>query len=213
MKRHLAALLMFVPVWLIAATETPVKIKLAQRSVSASGITPNGNAAVLAVARSRNQIGLQVFHWRMVVRDDDGDGVITIPLNQDLARNSVWAVVDVETGRTSIARPEGSPFTSIAFPTGTLKRDEKGDIERFQTGREFVDAILVRPKGGVWTFAGREGGSNDDDKTPDGKLSFKTISMQSLLGKSSPPPHFNKKDVFIIIDPQRMEYYSTEVSE
>ncbi|HWW62518.1 MAG TPA: hypothetical protein VN181_14190 [Thermoanaerobaculia bacterium] len=200
---------LFVTSVFAANDETPIIIMLSARSVTATGIKPGGEAAVLAIARYRTDTGVQVRHWRNVVRDDDGDGAVSVALTRDLSSNSVWAFVDIDSGRTAIATPDGSRFVAVPFPAGVLKKN--GNLDRYQSGREWVDALLVRPKVGVWGFAGGDGGAADDDLEADGRLTFNTEKMQKLAGNAPAPSKFNHRDVFILIDPQRMEYSSTEV--
>lgn len=119
-------------------------------AVTAAGVTPKGTVAFFAFGFNPLQTARETARLSAVVRDEHGDGTVTFQLTKPLPVVSICAVVDMTTGRVTIAGPPGYEFGRTIAPAGGLKRDATGAIERWDSGRTWVEVLCVRRGVGAW---------------------------------------------------------------
>lgn len=186
------------------------------QSLVASGLTPGGEAVWLGVSRELDGWVTKVVHWQGRVKDDDGDGVVTLELGEPVPPASAWVVIDLASGEMGLAAPEGSPAAEVPFPPDGIQVGADGPQgvvpDRFLDARSQLSLLVVRPGTGAWWERLGDGGEADDDGQTDGVV---TASLEKLpaLGDGGPAPaHLAAGDLVVAIDPDRLELYATRLS-
>ena len=191
----------------VAAAVEPV-ISFAPEAVTVSGLTPGGKVVWFSVAREIAERTATLVRREKIAADEDGDGAVTLELGRPVPFQSIWVAVDLATGASAVAVPEGYPLRLIELPGHSAGRGGGGQPDWVEDGRGFVEILLVRPGegGGVWGATVGDGGEADDDGAYDGRL---VVSLARLRGVGSislaAPERFSPRDVLVIIDPNRME--------
>jgi hypothetical protein len=78
--------------------------------------------------------------------------------------------------------------------------------------RDDLEVLLVRPGVGAWTLRVADGGANDGDGILNMNLRTTLERMERLYG-ADPVPHparVQVKDLLILIDPHRLDYFVKE---
>ena len=201
----------------VHAAQTPgaaVTVEVSGTKVTASGITPNGQAVFFGMMRARKDDRAFLMRHDSTVTDTDGDGVVTLDLQHTVPWKSVWSVVDFTSGRYGIAAPPG-------FPRLALRRDEKpiplnnGQLTHLDLATTTLELLVVRPGTGAWTQMLGDGTPFDDDKTPNGKVKAKaagSLPMSAFKDKAA-PEKFEKDDVIVLIDRVTLQFFAGQVGE
>ncbi len=198
-------LLMAVP--LVPAAAAPALI-LEPQAVTASGVTPKGRVVWFSVAREISRRAATIVPRIELAADEDGDGKVRLELAKDVPLQSIWFVVDLETGQASVAAPEGFDLQETEFPARAIP----AALNRLDLERRFLYAVLVRPGTGAWMLRAGDGGASDDDGEPDGTLRARLASFKGL-GDSpqAPPTRVVARDLLLVIDPNRMDFLRFQV--
>lgn len=172
-------------------------------AVLAQGITPKGRVVWFSVAREISRQSATVVPRIEQVADDDGDGAVRLDLGKEVPLRSVWFAVDLETGESGVAAPEGFPLLE-----GDLAgRAIPAALNRLELDRGLVYLVLVRPGVGAWKLRAGDGGASDEDGQPDGTLRAALAGLEGIDPTTPPPPErFSPSDLLLVIDPTRMEY-------
>jgi hypothetical protein len=189
----------------------PVVVSFSGTTVHASGIT-SGREAIVFGCTIDLYSGMRSLRRRAeIVRDTDADGAVDLPLST-LPVVSVWAVVDLESGRYALATPPG--FTA---PVHELPDDVwKSDTTFLDVERDYLEILIVRPgstpHSGAWTLMASEGGSNDGDDKLNKKLRMTMDRLKHLHGAAATPQpgKVQKKDLVIAIDPHELDAFVKE---
>jgi hypothetical protein len=120
---------------------TPPQISFEPEAVVAHGISPKGQAVWFSVAREISRRSTNVVPRHAVVADDDGDGTVRLELEQEVPLRSIWFVVDLATGETAVAVPEGFPLLEMELPGRAIP----AALNRLDLERRMVYLLLVRP--------------------------------------------------------------------
>jgi hypothetical protein len=171
-----------------------------------------GDTVVVFGAAQRVGGTRQLMRWQRVASDDDGDGQIEVVLPRPVEPNSIWLAVSTETGALGTAAPAGSEFRRIDFPAAVLPKDAAGALDRYITGRDAVDLLVIRPHVGAWAGFAADGRQGDADGKYNGGLTLKFSNLRTIHGNSPSPPHLTPHDVVVAVDVRRLEYYATEVN-
>jgi hypothetical protein len=208
---------------LLVATLLTTSVLRADASAPAPAITFDGTRVVISLtpghtvflfgAAQHRGGTLQLKRWQRPVTDHDNDGRAYVELAEAVAPNSVWIAVDSETGATGTAAPEYSEFRQITFPSAVLRKDASGVLDRYMTGREMVDLLVVRPRVGAWTGFAADGHESDADGEQNGGVTMTFSTLRRMHGNAPPPPHLTPHDVVVAVDLRRLEYYLTEVKQ
>jgi hypothetical protein len=181
------------------------EITFQSRSVTVDGITAKGQVALFSVAREVADDDVATIVRRSEMKtDEDGDGKVQLDLDGNVPFRSIWVAVDLATGRSAVATPEGYPLRQAAWLGRGLGR-ENSRADRVEDLRTYADVILVRPEKGAWRATIGDGGALDDDGVADGKVAAALDKLKPLTGAAEPPRRFEARDVVFLLDPNRME--------
>ena len=144
----------------------PPEISFEADAVVARGITSKGQAVWFSVAREISRRSINVVPRHAVMADEDGDGAVRLELGQEVPLRSVWFAVDLATGETAVATPEGFPLLEMDLPGNAIP----AALNRLDLERRFAYLVLVRPGVGAWHLRVGDGGASDEDGEPDGTL-------------------------------------------
>lgn len=201
----IASCLMFGPA--VAAAEPPA-VSFEPEAVVASGLTPKGQVIWFSVARETSRRATTVVPRIEARSDDDGDGTVRLELDREVPRKSIWFAVDLATGESAVATPEGFPKIERDLPGKAVP----AALNRLELERQFAYLVLVRPGVGAWSLRVGDGGESDQDGEPDGILRAALAGLVPVGETGSrPPERFSPKDVLLIIDPDRMEYSAVRI--
>jgi hypothetical protein len=180
----------------------PPEVSFEPDAVVVRGIMPKGQALWFSVAREISRRSTNVVPRHAVEVDDDGDGSLRLELGQEVPLRSIWFAVDLATGETGVAVPEGFPLLEMDLPGNAIP----AALNRLYLERRFAYLVLVRPGVGAWQLRVGDGGASDEDGEPDGTLRAVLSSLTPLQEGGPPAPErFSPRDVLLIIDPERME--------
>lgn len=193
-----------------ARAQTPAgapvpQIAFQPRSVMVEGITAKGQAVGFSVSRevAEDDVATVVRRVQMLA-DDDGDGKVQWDLDREVPLRSIWVAVDLATGQVAAASPDGYPLRRVGWRGRGLGRGNPR-ADRVEDARPFAEVLLVRPGQGAWRLTVGDGSAADDDGQPDGKLAAALDRMVPVAGTAPPPSRFDRSDVVVLIDPNRME--------
>lgn len=184
-----------------------VQISFGELAVRASGITPGGDAVVFAATIGRYSGMRKLGRHATVVADDDGDGSITWNV-EELPVQSVWVVVDMQSGSYAVAAPAAFTAKKIDLPD----HGWRGGLQHLDVRRDYLEVLVVRPGEGAWTLRASEGGANDDDGAVNSVLRTRLSRMQRLYGEDTAPrpPVIVPRDLVVLIDPHALDYFVAE---
>lgn len=175
----------------------------------ADGVTPGGQAVWFSVAHERGEWLTSLVRRDDIVLDDDADGTVSFAVESGVPQLSVWAVVDLASGRFAVAAPDGTPLREIDFPGNSVTRGPRGGLEVLENRGEYLEVLLVRPGSGAWGLGVGDGGASDSDNAPDGTIRAALDTMRPLATSDAAPAEFRAGDVVIVVAPHTMEIWAT----
>lgn len=205
------AMVVFVTSFVEAAAPPPIAIQVESNTVTATGLTPGGNCAVIVSwYSSTSGIGIVLETARSARADDAG----TVSIQFELRRppSGLVAVLDVTTGRLAVDIGDGRAFERVDMPSERLKRNDAREVEAVASPQMSVMIVAARPAEGVWMQRTVDGGRGDADGQLNGRIRTDPAAMEPL-GDSGPPPRKLKhRDTVLIIDRHAGTYATTEVT-
>jgi len=194
------------------AAAAPV-ITFAPQAVVVSGVTPGGKVACFSVAREISERTATIVRRPRLAEDDDKDGSVRLELDRKVPFQSIWVAVDLTTGESAVAVPDGYPLHRVDLPGRNLGHGG-GKPDWVEDDRGYVDVFIVRPGQGAWWGTVGDGGETDDDGAYNGRLIASLVRLHGV-GASPPgaPQHFSPHDVVVVIDPNRMEVGLRQLAE
>ncbi|HVG08768.1 MAG TPA: hypothetical protein VNM67_13760 [Thermoanaerobaculia bacterium] len=188
----------------------PPEISFEPDAVVARGISPNGHAVWFSVAREISRQSTNIVPRHAIEADEDGDGAVRLELGQEVPLRSIWFVVDLATGETGVAVPDGFPLLEMDLPGGAIP----AALNRLDLQRRFAYLVLVRPGVGAWQLRVGDGGASDEDGESDGTLRAALSSLTPVEEGGPPAPgRFSPRDVLLVIDPERMEFATVRIGD
>jgi hypothetical protein len=189
-----------------AGWAVPFKLSLDTDSLAVTGVSAGAKVAFFGISRDVDPDDVATIRRTAeVVGDDDGDGTVALKLGRPVALRSVWIAVDLGSGDSDAAAPEGFRLKKVNFHGRGLTARSAGR-DAIEEGRPLVELLVARPGVGVWTARLGDGGPGDEDGAADGKLAAALDRMEPLGGTRMPAPaQFEKDDVVVLIDPNALE--------
>jgi hypothetical protein len=179
----------------------------------AEEVTPGADVAWFSISRERSGERTRVVRRHGLERDGDGDGVISVILEDPAAPHSVWVVVDLGSGAWRVWQPVGFPIGELELPDDALAGS--GEAPRaLRLRHRAVDMVLFRPGGGAWWSAAGDGGGGDQDRSINGVIEMAFGQMVPLDGAPVAPGALAAGDLLLVIDPRSLatavrQYIST----
>jgi hypothetical protein len=190
-----------------AADLPPITFTVQDASVTATGLTPNGAAAVLNVAVEWSGSSSRVTRtWRDARAGADGS--ISVQFGVPVVEGAFVAVIDVETGR--LARTTGT-FAQVDLPERRFKRNANREVDQVASPHPSAMLVVVRRGVGAWLRIAHDGGSGDADGAVDGRITTDPSTLRPIAYSPEPPPKIKPKDAVLLIDPSCRCFATTEV--
>jgi len=198
-------LLLFLPV---AALAQPA-LSFEDQAVVVAGATPGGDVVLWTVYRERIA-GVSTRLGRIDERvTADGAGAARLDLGRAVPELSVWAAVDLTTGRAVVATPGSFALTEID-PAG--RRIDKA-LGRLEVDRHGLEVLFVRPGVGSWRLGVYDGGPQDEDGAYDGTLRASLAALLPDSKSGNAPPKFQQGDVLVAVDPTDLHLFLVQISD
>lgn len=190
-----------------------LRLTVGPDAMVASGVTARGKVVFLGITREIAPDDVVEIRRRLeVLADEDGDSQVTYQLDQPLARRSMWVAVDLTTGDLGTAAPDGFRLSKVNWRGRGLTNRHDGR-DSVEDARAFAEVLVVRPGTGAWILRLGDGGPDDADGSPDGRLEAALDRMNPLGDSPEPPQRFQRNDVVVLMDPNSMEMTLAKVGE
>lgn len=191
------------------AAQPQLSLVFEPQAVTVAGATPGGEVVFWAVFRERlARISTRVgqFGDRTTA---DASGAARLDLVRDVPGLSVWAAVDLASGRTTLTSPGGFQWTEID-PKG--RRIDKA-LGRLAVDRHALSVLVVRPAAGSWQGNVFDGGVLDEDGAYDGSLRASLSDFLPDRRSGHAPPQFQTGDVVVAVDPDDLSAFALTVGD
>ena len=175
-----------------------------ERAVVASGLTAKEKVVWFGVEHRIDADFSRELVRRFDLADVGADGTARLALQQPPAPRSFWVAVDLKSGEYALAAPEGYRIRRPLKPS-QLRAAAGAGSDGIVDDRRYLIGLVVRPGEGAWSFAGGDGGDQDADGRSDGRVRFDLDRLTPLPGSPAPPKKVMGSDLWIIIDPLKME--------
>ncbi len=174
-------------------------VTLQAHAVSAR-VTPGATAAIFGVVSAPRAYTARVVEHVAMVQDADGDGTVLYEV-ADLERyNSVWLVVDMRNGGSTIAGPAAVQARRRGLPAAALLRRNQGAAAQVRERHSLASFWFVRPGVGAWRTSVGDGSSEDGDAAADG-FATALLSQFTPVGTSpAAPEDFAAGDIVVVLD-------------
>ncbi len=202
-------LLLVIPGMAGAQTSPPPKpqpqIAFEAAAVVATGLTPGEKVVWLGVERLVDADLSAEIVRRHHVKTAGADGVSRLEVGRPVGQRSVWVAVDLKSGELAVAAPEGYEVVRRGRPArlGAGPGDQPDEI--LDDGPSYLYGLVVRPGEGAWTFAGGDGGAQDEDGESNGRVRFALDKLDPLPGSPAPPVKTQGADLWIVVDLLNMQ--------
>ena len=176
--------------------------------VLVSGVTEGGDVAWYGISIEKPSWIAQTVS-RSGIGQSDRSGEFVIKLEKELPPLSIWAVVDMTSGKHALAAPEKGSFREVDGPSISPKLSNELSTTQLRDTREFMEIFLVRPQVGAWRASVGDGGASDEDRASDGGISASIESMRPVGLSAAAPTELRAGDIVVVIDPEEWEAYVT----
>jgi hypothetical protein len=185
------------------AAPPELRVEFEARAVTIRGISIGGDVVVYSLAR--DQVQFNYAHtsiWRFVATETGG-GAVRLVTSGEIDARRLWVVVDQASGRSLITRTSSlEPVERLA--PALLRQEKDGRGDRVSLPFEVAEVLLIRPGEGAWMTPVGDGGGDDDDGKPDGRVSLRPGKLHDFYRKEKKNDKLNRDDVLIAIDPRTL---------
>ncbi len=187
----------------------PLSLGFEGQAATVSGATPGGEVIFWSVFRERlarvsSRVGKLADRTAA-----DAAGAARFDLGRDVPALSVWAAVDLASGRLALASPSGFQWT----PIDATRRRIDMVLGRLAVDRHALAILIVRPGSGSWQLDVFDGGPLDEDGAYDGSLRASLAAFLPDAKSGSAPPRFAKGDVIVAVDPDDLAAFAATVGD
>ncbi len=180
-------------------------------------VTPGEPVALVFLGRGLRGFGAKSLFGALWLPDDDGDGTVRFELEPGVDRASAWVAVDLATGRTASATPEGFEPRTRPIPDTALEKAEDGLVRGLRRGGRYAWAALVRPGDadtrGLWKAFLEDGHAADGDTAVDGSVLFLPELAEPVDVSPPAPETLQGGDVIVLLDPRTVELSLLEIRD
>jgi hypothetical protein len=208
--------LLMVLLWLVALPALAadgLTLAFDGATITASDVHPGAQVAFFAVGLVPDGYESTVYRWSQVVTDDARQGAVTFDAGREIPCKSIWVVVDVSDGRSTVAAPPGCPLRSTAFTPKPFHVEANGDVATFLHAHPFLDLLYVHPGQGVWTIEAADGYPSDADGKSDGTTTVAIASAKPLASPHADAPRLRPGGVLVAIDLYSLDVASARLDE
>lgn len=143
------------------------------------------------------------------VAEADRNGVAVYELERSIPLKSVWAAVDLRTGRFSVQSPPGFLLRTFDVELGIGRHAGRPHI-LYRGG--LAEVLCVRPGLGAWSVRAADGGRVDADGAENTTTVIDLESMRAVATSPPAPREFTPGDIVIAIDPRELLYSAVRLS-
>jgi hypothetical protein len=189
----------------------PLPVAIAGSKVTVTGATPGGRVVFFGIGRFVKERRVTVRRFDKIVADDNNDGTVVLEIGEKLPWKTVFAAVDLTSGRYGLATMSDFPLMTIEFEKDPMVANN-GQLNKIVFQHKFLDLVVVRPGVGAWGQILADGNKFDDDGKGDGTIVGNVEKSVPVSDDGPPPPKkFEKGDIVVLIDADRMQTYAVEV--
>jgi hypothetical protein len=191
------------PAWAQAGPSGP-RLLVTEQSVTAAGMTPGGTVVWLGMARRVAEYEA-TFVRRQGTMQADAKGQVTLPLTEAVPLQSIWAVIDLQSGGYATASPAGFAPLAIQLGPDAFEVRGAGLADRLVDVADYAEVLLVRLGKGAWGKAVGRGGADDEGNPGDAAFRLALDRLEPLPGITAPPPaKLSAGDLVFVLHPQAM---------
>lgn len=182
-----------------------LNLAFAADAVVVSALEPGAQVVYFSISRSSEGFIPQTRRDAEILRDEDLDGVLRVPLAGLPPVKFLAVAVELESGRFGVLTPAGSPAIARPFPGRSVLSDR---LDQLADDRRYVELLVVRPGSGGWCLSAGDGSPVDLSPASDGVI-LTAVDAMEPIGSSPPAPDACVAgDVVVRVAPRRMEYYA-----
>lgn len=205
-KYHPAALavLALATVLFPAFASAELVLRLDAERLTVNGATPNARVVFYGFSHEiEDYVGVIAKHSDIVLADAAGSA--SYALHRPISSRSLWFAVDLESGSTAFAVPDGFPLRRMdAPPAAVNRRDGFDDLE---VPFDYADVLAVRPSKGAWSGDAKRGGPKDLKVRRD-ILAVDLRRLRQIRGSDPGPANVKRGDVVIVVDPYALAFFT-----
>lgn len=197
---------------IVAADSPSISATVSAGQLTVTALSSGGSVAVSGLTAHNERGMLSKQSIARVLTDDDRDGRIVYAPAAGIPFQSVFVVVDLVGGTTTVVAPEGYSVDHHEIGRAALKKDQDGLVSALELDQLHAEILIVRPGEGAWVIAAHDGGGGSADGIADGRLSIQFEQARSLVDPDQKAPKKLKKgDVLAVIDPAHFEVRTVTV--
>lgn len=196
--------------WASLAAAKPA-IRFDGATVTVTKVTEGGTVLLLGSARTGRSHYLRIVEYEYPLRDDDGDGTVTLALDEGLPSASVWVAIDLASGDFEVASPDARHVKRKHFGQGLLQGPGNGNTARLLEQEELLTFCYVRPGVGAWVRRSEDGGAGDVDGVDNGIVGVPLGGMTKVAGDEAAPLEFQRGDLVIAIAPESFDIFDLRI--
>lgn len=141
------------------------------------------------------------------------DGKARFELGREPASNSFWVAIDLTSAAYAAISAGGHKLREGEFLAANLHQDSAGHRRKARARFEYVHALVVRPRGGVWQMTAGDGGPSDADGSLNGTIDIDTHNFEQRgLKSNSELDEYREADLLFVFVPSQVGYLVTQVS-
>ncbi len=192
-----------------ATAAPPPQIAFEGNVVRGTRIAPGGDVLVVGISHESLPFEARRFTYVEILIDGDQDGAVDYELANPVSSGSVWAVVDLTSGKWAIAAPAGSPMRAKPG-RGVIPPGAGGPARSLIDAGEMLDFFVARAGTGAWRITAGDGGGADQGGEDDGLIEV-DLAAAAPLGTTAAFDALAAGDVILTFDPRRLEFSAGRV--
>lgn len=169
-------------------------------TIAVRGATTSGPIVLIGVGQRSTRYFTTIFDRVVLLDGSNAENPFAIRLDRDIPRTSVWVAVDLQTGQSTLAAPEGFSVPEAQMPL----HDISPNATWLELELPIVNLLLVRPDAGAWTLYVGDGGVSDADGVQNGVIRITPSSMRNVASDEPDLERLATDDILIAIDPNRL---------